>query len=174
MPRTSTAPVCDIHNQACIKISGKWYCEKCLFASNLTYETQRQAVERYNKSPEGRAAAKKYEQSEKGKETRNKYLKSEKYKAARKAYNERLRESLRMARAARGIGERASELTPGELRVATSLEGLVAEIRSYIDENLRPPSIKNVIDTAKRDYATTIDAKKAEELIDTATKRSRK
>ncbi len=174
MPRTSTAPVCEIHNEPMVKVKGKYYCQKCLFASHLTYETQRQAVERYNKSPEGRAAAKKYEQSDKGKETRNKYLKSEKYKAARKAYNDRLRESLRLARAARGLGERASELTEPELRVATSLEGLVAEIRSYIDENLRPPSVRNVIDTAKRDYNTVIDAKKAEELIETATKRSRK
>lgn len=171
MPRTSTAPVCEIHNEPMVKIKGKYYCQKCLYSSHLTYETQKQAIQRYNKSPEGRDAAKRYEQSEKGKLAREKYLKSEKYKAARKAYNERLRESLAMARAAQGAGERAKELTPTELRVATSLEGLMAEIREYIDSNMRPPSVQNVINTAKKDYNQVIDTKKAEELINDALQR---
>ncbi len=176
MPK-KTVQLCPIHNTPLTpykgnvpELKGTDVCEKCLFSSHLTYETQREAIERYNKSLEGRAAAKKYEQSEKGKATREKYLKSEKYKAARKAYNERLRQSLAMARAAQGVGERAKAITPVELRVATTLEGLMAEIREYIDSNLRPPSIKNVIDTAKKDYNLTIDAKKAQELIDTAMK----
>ncbi len=155
MPKTTAAPICEIHNEPKVKVKGQYYCQKCLYSSHLTYETQKQAIQRYNKSPEGRDAAKRYEQSEK-------------YKAARKAYNERLRESLAMARAAQGAGERAKELTPTELRVATSLEGLIAEIREYIDSNMRPPSLQNVINTAKKDYNQVIDAKKAEELINMA------
>lgn len=171
MAKTQTPPTCEIHGKPKVKVEGQWFCKDCLYGSHLTYETQREAVKRYNKSPEGRDAAKRYEQSDKGKSAREKYLKSEKYKAARRAYNARLRESLQIARVARGAGERAKEISPVELRVATSLEGLIAEIRQYIDSNLQPPTVKNVVDTAKRDYGQVIDAKKAEELISAVMKR---
>jgi uncharacterized Zn finger protein (UPF0148 family) len=170
MPKKKLTQLCPIHGTPLTTFEGKELCEKCLFNSHLTYETQRDAIERYNKSPEGRAAAKKYEQSEKGKKTRNKYLKSDKYKLARKAYNERLKQSLAIARAAQGVGQRAKATTAIETHVATTLEGLLAEIRDYIDTNLRPPSAKNVVETAKRDYNTVIDIKKAEEMIATALK----
>ncbi len=167
MPKTITVPeLCPIHNVELVRTIAGPKCPKCLFNSNLTWETQRQAIARYNKSEEGRAAAKKYEQSDKGKTARERYLKSDKYKAARRAYNERLRESLAMARAAQSVGERAKRYSEPEVRVLTALEGLMAEIRQYIDVNMHTPSIANVIATAKRDYNTSIEAKKAQDLID--------
>jgi hypothetical protein len=166
--------LCPIHNTPLTHFEGKEVCEQCLYSSHLTYTTQREAIQRYNKSPEGRAAAKKYEQSDQGKETRNKYLKSEKYKAARKAYNERLRNSLAIARASQSVGGRAKAITPVEMHTATALEGLMAEIREYVDSNMRLPTVANVIATAKKDYNQVIDAKKAQELIATATQRGGK
>jgi len=171
MTRISTVPVCDIHGNSKVKINGEWHCKDCLFASNLTYETQRQAIARYNKSEVGREAAKRYTQTEKGKKTREKYLKSPKYKAARKAYNKRLQESLATARMGRSLADRSSKVTGAELVAHEDLAGLLAEIREYIDTNLRPPTVKNIVATAKRDYMQTITEAKARELIDAAINR---
>ncbi len=174
MPRASTAPVCPTHTKAMVKIKGQYYCEDCLYASHLTYETQREAIKRYNKSAEGRKAAKKYEQSDSGKVARERYLKSEKYKQRRKEYNERLRQSLAIARIGLGAGGRGTAVTSAELQRAVSLEGLIGEIREYIDTNYRPPTVKNVIETAKKDYNQTIDEKRAQELVAAAQAGSRR
>jgi hypothetical protein len=163
--------ICEIHGVPLKKFKGKDVCEQCLYASNLTYETQKEAIKRFNRSPEGREAAKKYEDSDKGKAARKRYLNSDKYKLRRKDYNERLKQSLAIARAAQTTGNRASRLTTEETAVSTTLsalDGLVTEIRSYLDTHQRAPTIKNVVDTAKRDYSKIIDAAKAQELIDAA------
>ncbi len=165
----SNKRVCTIHHTPLKLFKGKWVCELCLRDSDITYQTQREAIERYNKSPEGREAAKKYEQSDKGKETRNKYLKGEKYKAARKAYNQRLKESLAIARAGLATGTTTKSAMTPELRKTMALDGLIAEIREYINSHSKVPSAKSIIETAKRDYNTTIDEKKAQELIDQVT-----
>ena len=168
------APICEIHHKPKVMVKDQWYCKDCLYSSFLTYETQKEAVKRWRESEKGKQAEKAYEQSDKGKETRNKYLKGDKYKAARKVYNEHLKQSLAIARLAKGTGEGAKAYTGKELSVASSLEGLLAEIREYLDSNSRPPTVQNVIQTAKRDYGTVIDAKKAEEMIAQASSRGKR
>ena len=168
---TMTTKVCPEHNEPLVKVKGKWYCKKCLYNSFLTHQTQIQATKRWRQSDKGKEAEKTYEQSDKGKVARTAYLHSDKYKAARKAYNERLKESLAIARSARIGG--SSKITKEETRTASTLEGLLAEIREYLDSNNRPPTLKNVIDTAKRDYNQVINEDRARELIDAALKSRR-
>lgn len=166
MARTKeAAPICEIHNKPKVKLRGQWYCEACLYSSHLTYQAQKNAVKRWRQSDKGVESEKTYEQSDKGKKARERYLKSPKYKAARKAYNERLKESLAIARSVRV--ESAKGLTQVEMDVPV-LAGLISEIREYIDNYTKPPTVKAVIDTAKRDYNTTIDEDKAKELIKAA------
>lgn len=85
-----------------------WYCPDCLHGAYLSDLAQKEAQKRYRQSQKGKKAEKKYEQTDKGKVTRDKYLKSAKYKQRRKEYNDRLKESLRIAREAgahKGIRE---------------------------------------------------------------------
>ncbi len=170
---TAKAPkICPVHNTPLKRYKGKDVCEQCLFSAHLVHETQQAAVKRYNESPEGREAAKRYEQSEKGKIARNRYLRSDKYKKSRRAYNERLRESLAISRLGLTGADRAKSLTEPEIRVATTLESLVSEIRSFMDKYGGAPPARNVMATAKRDYNTVIDMKQASELITRASTRS--
>lgn len=168
MTPKKTEQLCPIHSTSMVTLKGKLYCKSCLYASHLTHQAQKEAIAHWRKSEIGIASEKQYEQSDKGKAARGKYLHSEKYKLARKAYNERLKESLAIARSART--ESAKGLTKEERQVATGLEGLLAEVREYLDTNLKAPTVKNVVDTAKRDYNQVISEEKAKELIDVAKK----
>lgn len=88
-----------------------WYCPDCLHGAYLSDLAQKAAQKRYRKSTKGKTAEKNYEQSPKGKTSRDKYLKSDKYKLRRKEYNERLKESLRIARES-GAHKGAREVVP--------------------------------------------------------------
>lgn len=163
MPRKKEVPpICSTHNEEMVKVKGQWYCKSCLYSSHLTHTAQKNAVKRWRQSDVGKESEKRYEQSEKGKASRDRYFKSEKYKEARRRYNERLKESLAIARSVRT--ESAKSLTPVEMSVP-ELAGLLAEIREYNDSYLKPPTVKSVIETAKRDYNAVIDEAKAKALI---------
>lgn len=166
--KKEVVPVCAKHQEPMVKVQGQYYCKKCVYGSFLTDQAQKSSVKRYRESDAGKKSEKEYEQSEKGQVARGRYFHSEKYKAARRAYNQRLKESLSIARAAH-IG--AGQAKPEELRVTLGLEGLMAEIREYIDQYLKPPTVANVIATAKRDYNQIIDEKRAKELIESAYRR---
>lgn len=140
----------------------KWYCKDCLFSSFLTYQAQQAAVKRYRQSKKGKEAERKYELSNKGKEARDRYLKSEKYKEARKAYNERLKESLRIARLAQL--ERATKEKDVEIRRTEESLPLIQDIREYLDVMGRTPEPAEVIIWADA-YGITLTHKKASELI---------
>ena len=142
------------------------YCKDCLYSSFLTAQAQDAAVKRYNKTEKHKTAAKKYEQGT-GKEARERYLKSDKYKARRKEYNERLAESLRIARAAklpRAVSEKAVERKQKE-----QYDELIADIREYLDEQGRQPSAKNVAHWAKENYNKVISLDQAKTIIERAT-----
>ena len=94
--------------------TGMYYCKPCLQASFLTDEAQKEAQKRYRQSSKGKIATHNYEQSEKGKVARLKYFKSPKYKQRRKEYNERIRESLRIARQAGTLRGQRERLEPLE------------------------------------------------------------
>ena len=167
-------PICAEHNKAMIKIKGQYYCPDCIYSSHLTYTAQKEAVKRWRQSDKGVESEKQYEQSDKGKLARSKYLHSDKYKAARRAYNQRLKESLTIARIALKGTSGSSKLTTSELQVASGLDGLLAEIREFLDENSTSPTVANVVATAKRDYNQIITEAKAKELINAASVRRRK
>ena len=160
--KAEIAPICEIHNEAKVKLKDQWWCKSCIYGSHLTYQAQKDAVKNWRQSDKGITSEKEYEQSDKGKVARGRYLHSDKYKAARKAYNERLKESLAIARSVRV--ESAKGKTQVEIDIPV-LSGLISEIREYYDNYNKAPATKNVIDTAKRDYNTVIDKDKAEELI---------
>ena len=171
MPMSETKRVCPKHETP-LKYSRKqrtWYCSTCLQAAYESYVAQQEAVKRYRDSEKGKTAQERYEQSEKGQTARQRYLKSEKYKAARRAYNQRLKESLQIARAAkleRPSTERAVERVRTEV-----LSPMVQEIREYIDVMGRRPSPTEVREWANDLYQTTITTERAKELIETASKR---
>jgi len=126
-------------------------------------------VKRYRGSEKGKTAQDRYEDSEKGQTARQRYLHSDKYKAARKAYNQRLQESLQIARAAhleRPSAERNVERVRTEV-----LSPMVQEIREYIDMMGRKPSTLEVREWALDIYKTKITTERAKELIETATQR---
>jgi len=74
------------------------FCELCRYTLRQVLESRRESQKRYFASEKGKAALTRYQNSEKGKEAKRRYAKSEKGKEARKRYNERLAESLRIAR----------------------------------------------------------------------------
>ena len=167
---TIEAKVCPKHNESLLYYKEKdlWYCKSCLFSSFLTAEAQKAAVNRYNKSAKHKKSEKAYEQGT-GKEARERYLKSDKYKARRKEYNERLADSLRIARAAHL--ERAVSEKVVERKKAEEFTELIQDIREYIDEQNRQPSAKNVVHWAKENYRKTISLDQAKVIIDRATLR---
>jgi len=145
----------------------RWICEQCLYGAFLTDQAQREAVKRYRESEKGKASEKKYEQSEKGKTARERYLKSEKYKQRRREYNQRLKESLAIARAAEL--ERAKKITPTEVRIADERAALIQDIREYIDSYNRLPT-PAAVKTQAEDYSLSLTDEQARELIQRAQK----
>ena len=146
----------------------KWICEQCLYGAYLTDQAQREAVKRYRESEKGRASEKKYEQSEKGKTARERYLKSEKYKQRRREYNQRLKESLAIARAA--MPERAKALTPAEVVVTDEHAALIQDIREYMDSYGRLPAPDAIKASAFDDYELKLSDDQVRELIQRAQK----
>lgn len=146
----------------------QYVCKQCLFGAFLTDQSQRAAVKRYRQSEKGKATEKTYEQTEKGKITRNKYLKSEKYKQRRREYNQRLKESLAIARAA--LPERAKKITPIEMKAADERLALISDIREYIDSATRSPSPSDVKTWAETEYKMKITIEEAANLIQQARK----
>ena len=140
----------------------KWICEKCLYGAFLTDQAQREAVKRYRQTEKGKEAEKKYEQSGKGKTARERYLKSEKYKQRRREYNQRLKESLAIARAAQL--ERPKKITAEEKLVTDEHAALIQDIREYIDSSNRLPTIDNV-KTQAEEYGLKLTDEQAHELI---------
>ena len=140
--------------------SRKWLCPACLLGAYLTDQAQRASVKRYRQSEKGIAAEKKYEQSEKGKIARERYLKSEKYKQRRREYNQRLKESLAIARAGLAGQPRAKAITREE-KLAT----LIDAIREYQQMSKRPPSVSDVIEWAEDEHQVKITPTEAQEFI---------
>lgn len=136
----------------------KWICEKCLYGAFLTDQAQRDAVKRYRQSDKGKASEKKYEQSEKGKTARERYLKSDKYKQRRREYNQRLKESLAIARAA--MLPRAKALTREEKIVP-----LIDDIREFVSTSKHLPTPSDVVEWAENEYQTKISTTEAETFI---------
>jgi len=143
--------------------SKKWLCPSCLYGAFLTDQAQRAAVKRYRQSEKGITAEKKYEQSEKGKTARERYLKSEKYKQRRREYNQRLKESLAIARAA--MLPRAKAITREE-----KLVPLIDDIREFTQTSKHPPKAADVIEWAEDEYGTLITEIEAETFIKRASR----
>ena len=140
--------------------SRSWLCPQCLLGAFLTDQAQRASVKRYRQSEKGIAAEKKYEQSEKGKIARERYLKSEKYKQRRREYNQRLKESLAIARAGLAGQPRAKAITREE-----KLTTLIDAIREYQQMSKRPPSVSDVIEWAEDEHQVKITPTEAQEFI---------
>jgi len=162
---------CTIHDRP-LKYSRKekmWYCPDCLHSAYLSWQAQQEAVKRYRDSEKGKAAQGKYEKSDKGQTARQRYLKSEKYKQRRREYNQRLKESLQIARAAK-IG-RPTVQKHAEQAVGEELTPLVMDIMEYQDTIGATPSPTDVKEWSKDVYKTTITTERARELIDITLKR---
>ncbi|MBU1067132.1 hypothetical protein KKE60_05065 [Patescibacteria group bacterium] len=145
--------------------SRKWLCPSCLYGAFLSDQAQREAVKRYRQSEKGIAAEKKYEQSDKGKAARERYLKSDKYKQRRREYNQRLKESLAIARAA--MLPRAKAITREE-----KLVPLINDIREFIATSKRAPLPSDVVEWAENEYQARISEIEAETFIKRAQKSS--
>ena len=140
----------------------KWVCPQCLYGAFLTEQAQREAIKRYRQSDKGIAAEKKYEQSEKGKVARERYLKSEKYKQRRREYNQRLKESLAIARQA--MLPRAKAITREE-KVAP----LIDDIKEFARTAGHAPAPQDVIEWAADSYQTELSIADAQTFIKRAT-----
>lgn len=138
-----------------------WYCPDCLLAAHLTHQAQQEAVKRYRESDKGKEAQKRYEQG-KGKDARQRYLKSGKYKERRKEYNQRIKESLQIARAARVGAPRmrkvVKELPPGS-------PPIIADILEYQEMVGRSPSPTDVKEWSQDIYKKQITTAVAQKLI---------
>lgn len=145
------------------KKSRKWLCPTCLYGAFLTDEAQREAVRRFRSSDKGKAAEKRYEESEKGKAARERYFKSEKYKQRRREYNQRLKESLAIARKA--MLPRAKAITREE-----KLVPLIDAIKEFTSISKRAPEPTDVIEWAWDEYQVKITAQEAESFIKRAQK----
>ena len=162
---------CPIHNIP-LTYSRKhktYYCKDCLYSSFLTQQAQQAAVKRYQQSERGKSAEKRYEVSEKGKITRERYLKSEKYKQRRREYNQRLKESLQIARTV--LAERATREKVEERQRTEELMPLTQDIREYIDTMGRLPSSSEVSQWARDTYGVNLPIDKATALINKAAER---
>jgi hypothetical protein len=146
----------------------RYFCKECLYASYLTHQAQQAAYRRWRQSEKGKAAVKKYEQTT-GKAARERYLHSEKYKQRRKEYNERLKESLRLARLA--MTERATHEKEEERVRIAELAPLVQDIREYIDVMGKAPAAHQVVKWAQDAYGITLSQDRAQELITKASRR---
>ena len=160
-------PTCTKHDKKMILVEGKYYCKDCLYSSFLTAQAQSAAVTRYNHTEKHKTAEKAYE--DKNPTAREKYLHSDKYKQRRKEYNERLAESLRIARAAH-TGRAVSE-TQSERKQQEQFSELIQDIREYIDGQSKIPSAKSVAKWEFDDYGKKISLDQAAEIIKRATLR---
>ena len=169
MPKTKEKHICPTCEGEMVysRKLRRWICEQCLYGAYLTDQAQREAVKRYRESEKGKASEKKYEQSDKGKTARERYLKSDKYKQRRREYNQRLKESLAIVRAA-GL-ERAKAITPAEERVADEHAALIQDIREYIDSSNKLPSTE-AVKTQAEEYGLELSNEQAHELIQRAQK----
>jgi len=168
---TEQIRICPIHEMP-LTYSRKlkrWYCKDCLYGSFLTHQAQQEATKRYRQTEKGKEAAKRYEQSEKGKEARHIYLHSEKYKQRRREYNQRLKESLRIARAV--LTERATKEKEVEKRRTAEFLPLIQDIREYLDSISRMPTTSEVVAWANDTYEVTLTHHKAADLIKKALRR---
>jgi len=140
----------------------KWVCPSCTLSAYLTDQAQRASVRRYRQSEKGIDAAKRYEQSEKGKVARKRYLSSEKYKQRRREYNQRLKESLAIARAAQLPRNRKAT----EKEIKDKWNALARDIKDSMNLKMRP-SVSDVITWAE-DYGLKPTNAEAQNLINTA------
>lgn len=126
-------------------------------------------MKRYRESDKGKEAQKHYEESDRGKDARRRYLKSDRYKQRRREYNQRLKESLQIARAAR-LG-RPSAQKEVERVVSAQMSPLVLDIMEYQDTMGRSPSPNEVREWSRDVYKTKISSDRARELIESAIQR---
>lgn len=166
--------ICPTHDRPLVYSEQEkiWYCPDCLQSSYLSWQAQQEAVKRYRQTGKGQEAQKRYEESDKGKAAREKYLKSEKYKQRRREYNQRLKESLQIARAAKL--DRPSVQKEVEITVSTEMSPLILDIMEYQDTMGRNPSAAEVREWSQDVYKTSISADRAKELIESATQRRHK
>ena len=163
MPKTKEKQICN----ACggelkyDRHSKSYICPACLYGAFLTAQAQAESVRRYRGSEKGIAAEKRYEQSDKGKIARERYLKSEKYKQRRREYNQRLKESLAIARQAHL--PRAKAETREERLVP-----LIDDIREFFETSKHMPASQDVVDWAENEYQTKISLTEAEVFIQQA------
>lgn len=169
-----TERVCQTHDRPLVysRKQKLWYCPDCLQSSFLSWQAQQEAVKRYRQTEKGQEAQKRYEDSDKGKAAREKYLKSEKYKQRRREYNQRLKESLQIARAAKL--ERPSAQKEVERVVAEGMSPLLLDIMEYQDTMGKNPTLTEVREWSTDVYKTTINSDRARELIEIATQRRHK
>lgn len=165
--------VCTKHDKALVYHAAKgiWVCPECLYAALLSYEAQRATQKRYQQSEKFKQAQQRYRDTEKGKKAREKYFKSEKYRQRRREYNERLKESLAIAR--RASIERPRSLKPPEAVATSKLSQLIQDIREYIDSFGRAPSVSDVTEWSRDIYSTPITRTKAAELVEIAKQRGK-
>jgi uncharacterized Zn finger protein (UPF0148 family) len=152
-----TNKLCPKHNIPLVTVKGKLYCPECLRAAAIIQETQKAAQKRWRQSARGKARIKAHEQG-KGKEARSRYLHSTKYKARRKEYNERIKESLQIARAQL---HEAAKVEPAYTQ--QKLSALCRDIKDAMSWGRKPP-IQDII-TWGKDYELTITPQQANELI---------
>jgi molecular chaperone GrpE (heat shock protein) len=146
----------------------RYFCKECLYASFLTHQAQQASYKKWHQSAKGKASVKKYEQTT-GRAARERYLHSDKYKQRRREYNERLKESLRIARIA--LAERATREKEEERIRTTELAPLIQDIREYIDSLGRTPTSAEVTKWARDAYSLTLSKDRAQELITKALRR---
>ena len=149
--------LCPKHNIPLTKHNGKYYCVECLRASAMVYETQQAAQKRWRNSDRGKELIKQHEQG-KGKAARSRYLHSKKYKSRRREYNERIKESLQIARAQL---HEAAKIEPALTKQKYS--SLVREIKDVLSWGRRI-SLTEVTEMA-RGYELDISNEQAKELI---------
>lgn len=147
----------------------QWYCEEELYASYLTAQAQRESAKRYSQTEKFRTSQEKYRSGEKGQKARERYLKSDKYKQRRKEYNERLKESLAIARQA--ALERPTALKEVEVLRTETFAPLIQDIREYLDIMGHTPKTTEVMSWSKDVYSIRLTETKAAELITQAAKR---
>lgn len=155
------AKKCPKHDEPLVRVDSEWYCKTCIYASHLTIEAQKEAQKRWRESERGKQRIREHEQTT-GKEARMRYLHSPKYKQRRKEYNERLKESLEMARAVR----KEAMKTLGPETIMQKMSALTRDIKDYMSWGTRP-KLEEIQEWAES-YNLTITPEQALELIQKA------